>query len=991
MAFNLSASIQSSLTTTVNTVKTTVSTVSQNISTATGVSTQKINSALLGGAVGGIINGGRGAAIGALAGGILGGGGAGNLLGQIQGKLEGLIGNASELQGLANNPLKIVERGIADLAGLTGEEFGLIQSQYRELNERSAFSNFVDNAYKNPYAGDDTSASRIPNPLRSHNSFNYVISLGVLDAAEYNNPELYRSVGGFKNYIIQSSGGNLDKRYQVFDEIGSGSSEHAEYYIDDIDIEAVVAPNANTRVTLGTSISFNVTEPYSMGNFIQAIIGAAADAGYNSYTQAPFCLKIDFKGWNLDGATDANFLTRPIFIPIKFINMEFNVTGTGSTYAVKAVPMSESGLADNINMIKTSIRATGLLLHQVLETNDASITSAINGQIEALEEAGALAPYDRYVIVFPKDMDTLQSALQAGNVNDTAFTTSPQEREEQRRASGISNPQLRNSFNANIITITPPSQTYSILKSFAENTDFMNEIGLSTLNEDTNAPGNSSEADVAAATNPETGLTDTTSIAVQPADKARDFQFNQSEKITDIIEKIVVQSTFCAEQSTIKANNGLHKWFKIDTHVFIDESPITEAQVGRRPKVYVYSIMPYEVPETVTMAGNARASNIQGLQRIAVKEYNYIYTGKNEDVLNFDINFNNAFMLTANADFGMTTGTLSDPDSVKVATAQTNSPSGAEPAQPSGEPGATRDDQAGGLQFDNGVSLPTGTMSNDVRRQIAEMFHDRITNMTVDMVTAEMEIIGDPYYLPQQTGNYVSRRVADNPGITEDGTMPYTTGPVLVDVNFRTPFDYQINGATMEMPLAVPGFSGLFQVWAVTNNFNKGKFTQTLKMIRLRGQDDPASTGNTNFVQVNNDVAIARTTTQSDGTVGQSGMSSTNMLVAADLRNLLPAIGDDIAAQISAPFRQIESALKTDLPNLNSLVNNVDFGIATLPDLTKIIPQIATGALGPNLAAFDSQARAAASQVSVAVNTTANQGIAAASNAAKPRVRNLIG
>jgi hypothetical protein len=115
------------------------------------------------------------------------------------------------------------------------------------------------------------------------------------------------------------------------------------------------------------------------------------------------------------------------------------------------------------------------------------------------------------------------------------------------------------------------------------------------------------------------------------------------------------------------------------------------------------------------------------------------------------------------------------------------------------------------------------------------------------------------------------------------------------------------------------------------------------------------------------------------------------MLVAADLRNLLPAIGDDVAAQISAPFRQIESALKTDLPNLNSLVNNVDFGIATLPDLTKIIPQIATGALGPNLAALDSQARAAASQVSMAVNTTANQGIAAASDAAKSRVRNLIG
>lgn len=1011
MAFNLSASLKSSLTSAVNTVKTSVSTVSQNISTATGVSTQKINSALLGGAVGGILNGGKGAAFGALAGGILGGGGASNLLGKVQNKLNGLISTAEEIQGLTNNPLKIVERGIADLAGMTGDEFGLVQSQYRELSERSAFSDFVDNSYRSPYAGDKTSASKIPNPLRDHNSFNYVITLGVLDAAEYNNPELYRSAGGFKNYVIQSSGGNLGKRYQVFDETGGGKLEHAEYYIDDLDIEGVVAPNPNTRVTLGTAISFKVTEPYSMGNFIQAIIGSARDAGYNSYNQAPFCLKIDFKGWNLDGTTDANFVSRPIFIPIKLINMEFNVSGTGSTYAVTAVPMSESGLADNINKIKTSIKATGLFLHQVLETNDASITSAINGQILALEEAGALTPYDRYVIVFPKDRDTLHSALKAGNIDEAAFTTSSNEREEQRQGAGGNNPKLRAVWNPKVITITPPTRTYSILKSFAENTSLMNEIGLSTLNEDTNAPGNSSEADAAAATNPETGLTDTTSKAVQPADKARDFQFNQNESITSIIEKIVVQSTFCAENSTIKAKNGLHKWFKIDTHVFIDESPVTEAQMGRRPKVYVYSVNTYEVPETVTMSGNSRSSNIQGLKQVSVKEYNYIYTGKNEDVLNFDLNFNNAFMLTAHADFGMTAGPLSDLDAPKTATGQTSSDKGVGTAQQTDI--ETSEDQTGGLELDT-KRFTTGTMSNDVRRQIAEMFHDRITNLTVDMVTAEMGIIGDPYYLPQDSGNYVSNRVAGKPGITEDGTMPYSTGPVLVDVNFKTPFDYQIDGATMEMPLAVPGFSGLFQVWAVTNTFSSGKFTQLLKMIRLRGQDDKATSNNTNFIQVNNDVAMAKTTTQSDGTVGQSGQNSINCMPAPqhdDVRILMPAIGDDKAAQLSKPFRQLETALKTEIPNIGELVKGVDFGIVGVPDLTKVIPRFALTSSSPFADAFGDYTGSAAltsatdnireyqaatanrviAAATGAVNTAANQGIAAVTGVATSKVRNLIG
>jgi len=1058
MAFNLSASLKSNFTTTVNSIKTTVNTVSRdfssaannftsNISTSTGLSSEKVNAALLGGVAGGLLDGSRGATLGTLAGGLLGGGGANDLINQVQSKLGGLINSAEELQGLANNPLKIIERGVADLIGLTGAEDALIQSQYQELSERSAFSDFVDSGFLPSFNGNKAPASKIPNPLRDHNSFNYKISLGVLDAAEYNNPESYRSAGGFKNYIIQSSGGNLDKRYKVFDETaGQELSEDAEYYIDDIELDTVVAPNPNTRVTLGTSLSFTVTEPYSMGNFIQAIIGSAREAGYGSYNSAPFCLKFDFVGWNLDGQTDANFIQRPMFLPIQIINMDMNVTGAGATYNVKAVPMSEAGLADNINKIKTSVRATGLRCHEVLETNDASVTSAINSQIQGLERAGALAPYDRYIIAFPKDRDTLQNALRSGTITESAFTTTPEEREKQRLAAmqTITNPQLRASFSPTTITITPPNDTYAILKSFAENTDLMNQIGLSTLNEDTNAPGNSSEADAAAATNPETGLTDTQSVAVQPADKARDFQFNQNQQITSIIERVVLQTTYAAERSTEGATNGLNKWFKIDTQVFIDESPLTESQMGRRPKVYVYSVMPYEVDEAVTMTGNGRPQNTQGLRNAAVKEYNYIYSGQNEDVLNFDIKFNNAFLMTANADFGGSAGSIRDPNVGSVAATQTTADSAAAP--PATSDASTTDEPGPRLELDTSVADPGGTLSNDVRRQIAEMFHDRITNMTVDMVTAEMEIHGDPFFIAQESGNYVASR-ADSPSITEDGTMTYHTGPVYCIVNFRTPFDYQVSGATMEFPQIVPGFSGLFNVWAVTNRFSAGKFTQTLKMIRRRGQDDAPTTGNSNFIQTNNDVATAPTTTQSDGTVGQSGVPSTDCMpapIADDIRNLMPAVGDDVAAALTAQVRAIESSLATNFAGIAEAVQLS----GPVPDLTKVIPRIAsiaagglignalggrlgavagaalgsklgssgglnslTGSLTSGLSGLEGGLNSAFNSLGdpnappytgddpiirarlglPAVNTAATQGIAATSGAATSRVRNLLG
>jgi len=79
---------------------------------------------------------------------------------------------------------------------------------------------------------------------------------------------------------------------------------------------------------------------------------------------------------------------------------------------------------------------------------------------------------------------------------------------------------------------------------------------------------------------------------------------------------------------------------------------------------------------------------------------------------------------------------------------------------------------------------------------------------------------------------------------------------VFVVVNFKTPFDYQVEGATMEMPRVVNQFSGLFSCWAVTHSFSKGKFEQTLKLTRRRGQDDEPTTGNKGFVDVDDDRSI---------------------------------------------------------------------------------------------------------------------------------------
>ena len=126
-------------------------------------------------------------------------------------------------------------------------------------------------------------------------------------------------------------------------------------------------------------------------------------------------------------------------------------------------------------------------------------------------------------------------------------------------------------------------------------------------------------------------------------------------------------------------------------------------------------------------------------------------------------------------------------------------------------------------------------------------------NSNVDLVTANMTIWGDPYYIADSgMGNY---NAAETPiiNLTEDGTMDYQSSEVDILVNFRTPLDYNQDGS-MEFPgngtKPVGAFSGVYQVIFCMSTLAGGVFNQQLKLIRRRNQEgrdtnsEPTTTGN---------------------------------------------------------------------------------------------------------------------------------------------------
>ena len=95
-------------------------------------------------------------------------------------------------------------------------------------------------------------------------------------------------------------------------------------------------------------------------------------------------------------------------------------------------------------------------------------------------------------------------------------------------------------------------------------------------------------------------------------------------------------------------------------------------------------------------------------------------------------------------------------------------------------------------------------------------------------------------------GNYHAKVQVGETNITEDGTMSFQNGEVHIAVNFKSPIDYPYDASNdltdsgymdfSDKNVSVKGFSGVYQVITVINQFNGGEFKQVLKLVRNRNQ-----------------------------------------------------------------------------------------------------------------------------------------------------------
>jgi hypothetical protein len=258
----------------------------------------------------------------------------------------------------------------------------------------------------------------------------------------------------------------------------------------------------------------------------------------------------------------------------------------------------------------------------------------------------------------------------------------------------------------------------------------------------------------------------------------------------------------------------------------------TEESLGKSPQVVVYKIIPYKVHVSTFKKDVGTYS--KSLQEQVSKKYNYLYTGKNQDVLAFELQFNYQYFTPITADNNSSTS--------KQALGEQNTTVNKEETPTVSVISKPISGPAPVSAFVLGNSAPNSVAYESPESNVARMFHNSFVS-GVDLMHASLTIKGDPYYLVDSgVGNYTA---AGQKMVTDDYTMFVSNGQIFVEVVFRNPIDYADNGImtfyddvkTANGSKIVNEFSGLYRVIRVTNKLANNRFEQVLELLRQPQQD----------------------------------------------------------------------------------------------------------------------------------------------------------
>lgn len=662
----------------------------------------------------------------------------------------------------------------------------------------------------------------VKNPMEIFANTNVLWTMACLTPQQFNDPRSYRNSPSDLKNIVFSSGGRYDSQ-RVGTFFGT-----PEYYINNFVMQNIIGASEKTGNSNAVKFSFDIIEPHSMGLLLQSMQNAAVKSGYLSYLDnAPFVLRMDVQGWDTNGVEIK--IIRPKYFVMKLTSTKFTVNEGGSLYKVEGIPYNHMAFSDSINATYSDVKlfadTTGSVFSILAGDGPGSLVTFLNNNEKKLKAEGKIRVCDEYAIQFPKFSTDWVSSAGAPPKTDKA-TIDPNERDQQANARNI----IRGFVN-NPTTNLP---TNALIDK--------NDIASANLGFDQLRGGNPLFSRAGDQYDEKTGVIKRDGMTISPTQRA--FQFGQGQSLTSIINQVILSSDYAARAIEAKflTPQGYIRWFKLDAQI---ELLGFDDFIGDYAKRITWRVVPYFVHQSIFANPSSAPIGYAELMKQVCKEYQYIYTGQNVDILSFNVEINNLFY----------TGSNPKPEDEAGKTGNQDQKAG-EVRNPRTQAGKGQAPEVKGAQAGRARATPRdprllkgykgGSDDKTVEQNVAENFQQAfISGASADMVMLNLEILGDPYWLVD-TGfsNHFVGAPSPESQITDDGTMNYESGNVYVYLTFRTPADvnpitgmYDFSSQGKESP-----FGGIYRVNMCENSFNDGQWRQKLKLLRMPGPQGPEKT-----------------------------------------------------------------------------------------------------------------------------------------------------
>ncbi len=661
----------------------------------------------------------------------------------------------------------------------------------------------------------------IPNPLEKFASYAPMWTFACLEKNQFNNPSTYRNSPKELKHVVFASGGRFN------DQRAATAHGAPEYYVNNFVMQTAIAATGKTGNSNAFKFTWDIIEPHSMGLLLQSMQNAAIKAGYTNYlNNAPFVLRLDFMGYDEEGRIMTS--VKPKFWTVTMTKVTFSVNENGSVYKCEAVPANHKGFSDSVNTAFSDVKLIcsqsgpdAGTVKDLLTTGENSLCKYLNDIEEKMLKEQKISVKDIYVIEFPEKSDEFINAAEIPGVTRRA-TTDPKGTTDKLTIAGSGNVAVSTEFGKN-------------------------EIGQSDFGFDRSSGGAFPFARYGDRVDEKTGVVNRNQMSIDP--KRRTFQFTQAQRLTSIINQVILSSTY-AKKAIDPKNlvNGFIKWWRIDVQIQLLDMDV---EVGDYALKFIYRIVPFLVHHSIFSPPTSQPIGYKELEKQIVKQYNYIYTGQNVDVLKFDIQIDNLFYTGSSSSAAGKNSRVANQDQKGVAPQPGKTVTttlGSAPAAQLATLGRARVKKDPAL-----LTKPKGGNTDKTTEQvIAEEFHKAFTSAgSGDLVKVNLEILGDPYWMVDSgISNYFARQSATSRLLTDDGTMNYEGGDVFIYITFRTPADIDETTGLYQWPTAgkESPFSGIYRVTQCENSFNDGLFKQKLTCIRQVGQSQDFQDKNPNVI-----------------------------------------------------------------------------------------------------------------------------------------------